>query len=335
MTSSSPRILVALRRRDEIDRAVKRALPGVPWTYAAGSATSAWQEVQALLVGSVERELGAYTAAETPGLRFVQTIYTGLDGFPFERFPLEVGVAGNVGGFAPFVAEHAVALVLAASRAIVAAQAMVRAGQLRPAPAHRVLLGRTAVVLGFGAIGREVGRRLSGLGMRVVGVNRTGRMGADCSAMYPADRLHEALSEGDVVVDARPLTKETIGSLSRAELDSMPAEAIYVNVGRAGTVDEEALYRHLRAHPGFRAGLDVWWEEDFANGRLGSRFPFAELENFVGTPHCAGTGSGVERFVLDRALENVARYFRGETPRYLVDRREYAGPSGVPPGSKG
>lgn len=323
MTSPIPRLLVALSPRDEVDAALAQRLPDLPWSYASRSAPADWAEVEAVLVGSVERELGDFTAARTPKLAFVQGVYTGLDGFPFERFPEPIRVAGNIGAFAPFVAEHAVALALAAARAIVPAQAKVRAGELRPPPEQRVLFRGTALVLGFGEIGREVAVRLAGFGMRVVGLNRTGRMAPDCEAMYPADRLREALLDADLVVDVRPLTRATAGSVGASELAAMRPEAIYVNVGRAGTVDPAALYRHLVDRPGFRAALDVWWEEDFAAGRFPVRFPFSDLPNFVGTPHCAGLGPGSSAYVLDRAVANLARFFRGEPVLHVADRRDY------------
>ena len=298
-------------------------LPGVPWVFSDRSSRVEWSAVEAMLVGSLERELADFDATATPRLSFVQRIYTGLDGFPFDRFPESVKIAGNVGAFAPFVAEHAVALALAASRSLLSAHDQVRRGELRPPPDQRLLFGRTAVVLGYGEIGRALAARLSGFGMRIVGVNRTGRMAPGADGMYPADALGEAVAVGDLVIDARPLTAATRSSVNAELLARFRPEAIYVNVGRAHTVDEEALYAHLRDHPRFRAALDVWWDEDYGKGSLSSRFPFADLPNFVGTPHSAGLGPSVDGYVLDRALENLGRYFRGEPPLYLADRKEY------------
>jgi len=323
MPDATARLLVALRPHDELSAALSRRLVGVPWTYARTEPAGAWDAVEAMLVGSVERELGMFDAGRTPHLQFVQRLYTGLDGFPFDRFPAHVKVAGNVGAYAPFVAEHALALALAAARAIVPVQGQLREHALRPAPEMRLFRGGTAVILGYGEIGRAIAQRVAAFEMRVVGLNRRGQMAAGCDAMFPADHLREAVAEGDVVFDARPLTLTTAATIGRAELEAMPSEGIYVNVGRAGTVDEEALYDHLVAHPSFRAALDVWWEEDFARGTIGSRFPFVELRNFVGTPHCAGLSPVVEPYALDHAIENLGRFFRGEPPRYLADRQDY------------
>jgi phosphoglycerate dehydrogenase-like enzyme len=298
-------------------------LPGVPWCYSENTDPSRWADVEAILVGSLERELNEFASTATPRLRFVQRIYTGVDGFPFDRFPAQVKIAGNVGAYAPFVAEHAVALALAAARQLPLSQARVRAGQLRPPPLHRLLFGRAATILGYGEIGRAIAHRLAPFGTRVVGVNRTGRMAAGCDAVFPADHLVEAVRSADFVFEARPLTRATRGSVGKEVFSAMRPHAVFVNVGRAATVDEESLYRHLVENPEFRAAIDVWWSEDFPNGRLTSRFPFSDLPNFIGTPHVAGLGEGVETYVLDRALENLARFFRGEEPLYVVDRTEY------------
>jgi phosphoglycerate dehydrogenase-like enzyme len=329
VTARPFRLLVALRPGDEVLSALDRGLPGVDWTYADPARKHEWATVEAMFVGSVERELGEFDPVATPLLAFVQRLYTGVDGFPFQRFPDSVKIAGNVGAYAPFVAEHAVALALAAARAVVPVQSQVRAHHLRPPPVHRLLWRRTAVILGYGEIGRAIAARLAPFDMRIVGVNRTGRMSPGCDAVYPADRLREALAVGDFVFEARPLTLRTAGTIGAEELRAMPPHAVFVNVGRAGTVQEEALYRHLVDHPEFRTAIDVWWEEEFATGTFAVRFPFIDLPNFVGTPHCAGVGPSVDTYVLEKAVQNLARFFRGETPLYVVDRRDYvaAGPS--------
>ena len=325
MDPTGTRLLVTLRRREETAQAISERLPDVPWVFSGSSSRAEWGAVEAMLVGSLDRELPEYVPAFTPHLAFVQRIYTGMDGFPFERFPESVMLAGNVGAFAPFVAEHAVALALASSRSLLSAHAQVKRGQLRPPPDQRLLYGRTAVVLGYGEIGRAIAARLAGFGMRIVGVNRTGRMAPGSDAMYPAGAIDEAVAVGDLVIDVRPLTTATRGSVNAALLARFRPEALYVNVGRAFTVDEAALYQHLKDHPGFRAALDVWWEEDFGKGTLSSRFPFTGLPNFVGSPHSAGFGRDIEGYVLAKALENLERFFRGEVPLHLADRREYVG----------
>jgi len=325
MESDHPQLLVTLRARPELRDGLNRGLPDVGWAFLEETPLERRDDVRALLVGSFARDVAPFDPATTPRLEFVQRLYTGLDGFPFSKFPDRIRVAGNVGAMAPYVSEHAVALALAAAHDLYAAREMVRTGQLRPAPVQRLLYRTTAVILGYGGIGREIARRLAGFEVRVVGVNRTGAPAEGAEEMFPADRLREALSLGDFVFEVRPLTRRTARTIGRAELEAMRPAAIFVNVGRAGTVDEEALFHHLQSHPDFRAGLDVWWNEDYTGGTLLGKFPFMSLPNVVGSPHSAGVAPGEEPRILEHALENVRRYFRTGQPQFVVDRAEYTG----------
>ncbi|HTW55775.1 MAG TPA: NAD(P)-dependent oxidoreductase [Thermoplasmata archaeon] len=326
MADASIDLLLATRPRDAVRAEVARQLPRVRAKFLEGTPRAEWLGARAVLLGSVAREAADWDPAAMPNLEFIQRTFTGLDDLPFDRIPPRVSVAGNVGGYAPFVAEHALALALAAARSIVTAHAQVAAGRLRPPPENRALWRKTAVILGYGEIGREIADRLRPFRMELAGVNRSGAAAPGVGRMFDADHLREALAVGDVVFEARPFTRRTARTIGAAELAAMPPEGIFVNVGRAGTVDEEALYRHLVDHPAFRAAIDVWWQEGFADGALRYRFPFPTLPNFVGTPHSAGFAPPVEAYALERSVANLARFFAGERPRHLVDRDEYPAP---------
>ncbi len=326
METDRPRLLVVVNERPGMRGTIARALPSVPFAFVADTPSPDPSGVEAVLLGSISRDAGRWEPARSPGLRFVQRIFAGVDDVPFDRLDGSVQVAGNVGGYAPFVAEHALALALGAGRGLKEGIAAVAAGKSRPAPELRSLYRETVVILGYGAIGTALADRLRPFEVRLVGVNRSGAPAPGVSTMYPAERLREAVAPGGFVVDARPLTTRTRGSLGAAELAAMREDAVFVNVGRGPTVDEEALYRHLLAHPRFRAALDVWWDEDIGLGRLENRFPFAELPNVIGTPHWAGLAPAVSEYALSKALENLALFFRDEPPRHVVDRSEYAAP---------
>ena len=326
MDRPPPRLLVTVPKAPELTAALDRGLPGIPWGYLDDVPESERRSVEALLVGSFARDVGTFDATSLPALRFVQRVYTGIDGFPFDRVAPSVRIAGNVGAFAPFVSEHAVALALGAARQLPLALDMVRRGALRPPPEQRVLHGSTCVVLGYGEIGAAIGARVAAFGATVVGLNRTGAAAPGVVRMYRAEELRAALREGDFVFEVRPLTARTRGSISTAEFAAMRPAAVFVNVGRAATVDPEALYRHLVDHPEFRAAIDVWWEENYREGRLTSSHPFATLPNFLGTPHSAGFAPGAEARAVRMAVENLAKYFRDGQPEHIVDRSEYATP---------
>jgi D-2-hydroxyacid dehydrogenase (NADP+) len=317
------RLLVAVPASESLQSECARLLPDVATRFVDANADGPWPDAEALLVGTPSRDLPLWKAGATPRLRFVQRLYTGLDGFPFDRFPDSVAIAGNGGAYAPFVAEHAVALTLGLTHRILEGNARVALGKLRPPLLNHYLDGKVALILGLGEIGRATARRLSGLGMHVDAVTRSGGPDLEVRRTFAAAALGEAVRDAMVVVDCRPLTRETVGTIDRSVLESMRPDAILVNVGRARTVNEAALRDHLTTHPGFGAAFDVFWHEDFGAGTLPEGPEFAKLPNFLGTPHTAGMGAEAQARAERMAVENLARFFAGEPPRYVSDRNEY------------
>lgn len=154
-----------------------------------------------------------------------------------------------------------------------------------------LLQGKTVLVLGYGAIGRNFAKLCRAIGMNIKAIRRhvsepTERDGV---IEYPASMLHDLLPDADVLMSALPLTAETEGLIGKAELALLPGHAIVLNVGRGKVFDEEALYTALRDGVIHAAGLDVWYhyptDEETRVGLQPSSYPFNELENVVMSPH--------------------------------------------------
>ncbi len=225
---------------------------------------------------------------------------------------------------APATAELAIGLLLAAARRIVPFDRSLRRGDWRPryGPDRGVLLeGEPGVVVGWGAIGRRVGRALAGLGMRVVGVRRDPRAteaGSD-PPVVGVDRLDAVLEGARAVVLALPLTDETRGLIDRRRLALPGPGAVLVNVSRAEIVVEESLYEALAEGTLGAAGLDVWWrypaDEAARANTPPSAHPFHTLDNAVLSPHRGGLADRTER---RRGVELGAllnRLGQGDIPR--------------------
>jgi phosphoglycerate dehydrogenase-like enzyme len=194
----------------------------------------------------------------------------------------------------------AVTLMLAAAKHIVPYDVALRKHDWRPryAPNPAVLLeGKTVLVLGYGAIGRRVGRLCRGLGMEVIGVRREASP-TDSETGLPLEALTELLPRADVLVITLPHTADTEGLIGKAELALLPPRPVVVNVGRGQVVDEEALYDALLDGTVHAAALDVWYryptDEDSRKHTPPSAFPFHELDNVVMSPHRAGGGGSEE-----------------------------------------
>lgn len=204
------------------------------------------------------------------------------------------------------VAELALMLLLAAAKFAIRYDAALRAGDWRiryERPGPSVLLeGKTALVLGYGAIGQRVARLLRALGMDVLATRRQADAPYDADegiVVHPAAGLPLLLPKANAVVICLPHTPETDGLVGESELARLPAKSVLVNIGRAQIVDERALYEALRDGTLHAAGLDVWYsyppDEAARAHHRPSAFPFHELDNVVMSPHRGGAADETAR----------------------------------------
>ena len=250
-----------------------------------------------------------------PDLRAVVVPYAGV---PRPTRELVAGFPGvtlhNVHHNAAPVAEMAVALFLAAAKELLPVDRVLRKGDWRPRYDRRDLLcaGKTALVLGHGAIGRRIGDTCRALGMHVVAVRRRGD--------HPLSALPDLLPRAHALFVCLPWTEATEGVLGAEELALLPDGAVLVNIARGPIVDEEALFRALESGR-IAAGLDVWYaypkEEDERAAKPPSRFPFGELDNVVMSPHRAGLVDGIEEL----RAEHVARLLNAAARGDPMDNR--------------
>ena len=250
-----------------------------------------------------------------PPLRAVVVPYAGV---PRKTRDLLRGVEGvtlhNLHHNAAPTAEMAIALMLAAGKSIVPFDRALRGHDWRPGyDAGGVFLcaGATAVVLGYGAIGKRVGKTCRALHMEVVPVRRGDR-----------NRLHELLPRADALLVCLPWTDETERLLGAEELALLPAGAVLVNVGRGPILDERALFEAARDGR-IRAGLDVWYrypkEECDRSNTPPSDYPFFELDNVVLSPHRAGTSERIEMLRAAALADLLNAAARGDDIPNRVD----------------
>jgi phosphoglycerate dehydrogenase-like enzyme len=170
------------------------------------------------------------------------------------------------------------------------------------------LAGRTLLVVGLGAIGREVARLAKAFGMHVVAVNRTGKAGvADVDEVRPPRFLGDLLPIAHAVVVTLPLTAETRGMIGAEAISRMRSDAIVVNVGRGGVIDQEALVRALEDGAIGGAALDV-----FATEPLPADSPLWRLPNVLISPHTAALSVHENERIVALFTENLRRYLRGD-----------------------
>jgi D-3-phosphoglycerate dehydrogenase len=193
------------------------------------------------------------------------------------------------------VAEHAVALMFACCRELARMDRAVRAGVWEPLESMQ-LKGKTLGLIGLGGIGLEVARIARGIGMEVIGWNRSRRP----QAGVPLMGLDELLAAADVISLHLALNDETRDLIDAARLARMKPGAIFINTARAALVEEAALIAALASGRIRHAGLDVFHAEP-----LRPDHPLARMENVTLTAHAGFRTLEASETLMRRAIDIV------------------------------
>ena len=213
-----------------------------------------------------------------------------------------------IAAFGPYVAQevasHALALLLAVQRRLLAADRYVRSGWAGPAVLDGIqpLDEATVGVLGCGRIGTAFVERVRPL-VRQVLIYDAAPVPVPAGAERVAD-LDDLLARSAVLSLHLPLSDSTRGLIGARELGLLPPGAVVVNVSRGGIIDEPALADALHSGHVMGAGLDVFAEEP-----LPSTSPLLSTPNTVLTPHCASAS--------DRAARRLSHWTIGDVIQYL------------------
>lgn len=245
-----------------------------------------------------------FNAKIPPGaeVRLLQVGGAGTDLVAFDQVPAAWSVC-NAYGHEDGMAEYVLMTILAWQHRFLETAngfkqgSWAMSGHANAAP-HLEAAGRTAAIIGLGRIGQAVAQRLKGIGMRVIGTNRTPReKPANVDELFAWAEMDRMLAAADFTVLACALTDDTRGLIDAGRLAAMPAHGVLVNVSRGGVADEQALYAALAERRIGGAILDTWYRYPSAAEPepRPSAYPFHELANVIMTPHSSGWTDGLFR----------------------------------------
>jgi phosphoglycerate dehydrogenase-like enzyme len=193
------------------------------------------------------------------------------------------------------------------------------------------LRDKTMGIVGYGSVGREIGRLAKAFGMRVLAGIRPSRTdmkdggyripgtgdpdGSCVDEVFAMPQLTQMLARCDFVVISVPLTPDTKGLIGRAELEAMKPTAYLINVSRGQVMDEPALIQALKEWSIAGAGLDVFWEEP-----LPASSEFVDLDNVILSSHLASATARYDDMATQLFAENLRRYLAGEPLLNVVDK---------------
>jgi D-2-hydroxyacid dehydrogenase (NADP+) len=282
---------------------VARTLPEYRREISDAEILIVWSSDYSREIASATKELGGR-------LKWLQFATSGVDG-AIKRggFPAGVTVTNAAGLRAPNLAEHAFVLLLFLTRNMrLFETARTRREWARPAAAGRMvsLHGRTALIVGMGAIGQAIARRARAFDMRVTAVSRAYPADEIVSAAFAREETRAAFAQADVIFICLPSDEQTRGFIDRDKLAAMKRTAFLINVSRGDVLVEEDLVEACRAGLIAGAGLDVADHEP-----LPEDSPLWRLDNVVLTPHVGGTGDDETDLLVDMIAENLRRWIAG------------------------
>lgn len=315
---------IVFLERDSIRATVRRPDFAHTWTeYPLTRPEQMYERLQeATIVITNKVKMPGELLARLPQLQLVAGAATGTDNIDLDWCRAHGVAVSNICGYAVHaVPEHALALMLALRRQLLAYRADLAAGKWQQSPMFcffdhplRDLHGSTLALVGRGSLGQGTARLAGAFGMRVLWAERKGA--TQLRDGYVS--FDEALRTADILSLHCPLTAETRGMLGAAELRAMKPDALLINTGRGGLVDEEALAQALREGWIAGAGFDVLSVEPPGADNPLLAPDLLAMPNFILTPHVGWASAAAMQTLADQLIDNIEAFVRGERMNRVV-----------------
>lgn len=256
--------------------------------------------------------------SQLPELKLIAVAATGTDNVDLDYCRAHTIAVINTRGYAAgSLPEHALMLMLALRRNLIAYRDDVKAGRWHDAKQfcllnHSIgdLRGTVLGIVGFGTLGQAMAQLGRGIGMEVIVAERKGAT----TAREGRKLFSDVLRLSDVLSLHCPLTEETRNLIGVEELNQMKPDALLINTARGGLIDDRALLDALQTGRLAGAGIDVLRVEP---PREGNPLLGVDLPNLIVTPHNAWASRQAMQTLADQLVDNLEAFVRGE-PRNLV-----------------
>ncbi|GLK76788.1 glycerate dehydrogenase [Methylopila jiangsuensis] len=304
--------------RESVDANVRR--PNFPHDYVEYQSTWTPDEIverlkdaDIALINKVP--MRAEVLKQLPKLKLIAVAATGTDVVDKVQAKAQGITVSNIRGYAfNTVPEHVIALIFALRRSIVPYANSVKRGDWNKSqqfcyfdyPIYDIA-GSTLGIIGYGALGKSIGKRAEALGMKVLPYD-----------VFPQDGLVDfetVLTQSDVITIHVPLTPDTKNMFGAEQFKKMKNSAILINTARGGLVDEAALIEALKAGEIGGAGFDVVAQEPPKDGNI---LCDADLPNLIVTPHVAWASKEAMQILADQLIDNVENFVAGK-PSNVVE----------------
>lgn len=262
---------------------------------------------QAEILVTYGEDITSEHVSKMPNVKWIFVTSAGIEKMPLFELAQSDIIVSNVRGIHKIpMAESVMAHILGQYRSLPTIYAEERAHNWQKKMPSRELRDQTAIILGPGAIGGEIGRLLQAFGVKTIGCNRSGKQADFMDEMTSFDQLIDVLPQADIVLSVLPSTDETYHLITAEHFKAMKNTTMFLNFGRGSLVSTAVLVEALQAGDIGYAVCDVFEEEPLSPNSL-----LWNLENMTVSPHVS---SHSKRY-LERSFEifkrNIAHYREG------------------------
>ncbi len=301
------RIYFTFEPRPDLREPLLVEFPQVDFVFESGISIEELQKADVLV--TYGEDLNEENIQYATKLKWIFVASAGVEKMPAQAIVDRGILVSNVRGIHKTpMAESMLAHILAIKRALRWMYEQQKKSEWSKKGKQTELRDSTALILGPGAIGSEVGRLLQAFGVVTVGCNRSGKEAPYMDVMVSFDKLLEALPQADIVISVLPKTTETTHLLNEEHFKAMKNNAIFMNFGRGNLVDENVLIQAIKADEIGYAVLDVFEQEP-----LVTNSPLWTLPNVIVSPHISSHSSRYVERSLNIFKPSLIKWLDGDT----------------------
>lgn len=286
-----------------------------------------FQTASAVITGRITKN----EIENAPELKIVFVPFTGLNSFPLELLKERNILISNTHANSGYVAEKAVAMILALLGRVVEYHNSLKQGEwfrsFDYSDTWKSIQGKTCGILGYGSIGKNIAKILKAFDCKIIGFKK--HIGKNPDEYIYADELSSNLTEvidkSEILFICLPLNTETKGLLTNDVLSSMGGKYL-VNIARGEIINEDALYNALKDGTLAGAALDVWYKYPGKNQNepvYPSNKPIYNLPNVVISPHKASNTKEAIVAMIDDTIENIRTFLHSGKTKNLIEKERY------------
>ncbi|MCK4544525.1 hypothetical protein KAU43_03235 [candidate division WOR-3 bacterium] len=259
-------------------------------------------------------------------IKFVHTIFAGVNHLPKWLFKKDVEIITASGAMSDYIAEHALALLLAGIKNLKNQHEDIRNGIFNQGSLNGTLFNKTVGILGYGNIGKALYRIIKPFGVNIMAIKKYWSE-EESHGLYFTGTLNDldkVFINSDYIIITLPLTTYTRGIIDKNILKHSKNNSVLVNVARGKIIVEKDLYEFLNKRNDTTACLDVWWHyPNDGSNRFKQDSPFYNLKNCICTAHSAALCENYEEKSIQFTLGNLSDYYKTGRIKNRIIKGDY------------